>query len=160
MAEIAILSRHDYDRIKNNSLILSKEIISSSRDDFRVNHKKRLIDIDFKKSLKASQENSSEFEIENIKKKNNLLTQAKTQIEEQFSVVKEMNKIMLYSQVRTIRDRQREENKKIVNIFKQQDNKMDILMEIERLKDLQLFEERDNIKKIIQKNGKTTHIYN
>ena len=61
---------------------------------------------------------------------------------------------MLYSQVRTIRDRQREDNKKTVRIFKQQDNKMDILMEIERLKDLQMFEDRDICKKISRKNGK------
>ena len=60
---------------------------------------------------------------------------------------------MLYSKVQTIRDRQLQESKKINDINKEQDNKMDILMEIERLKELQYFEDREIYKKDTQKKG-------
>lgn len=47
-----------------------------------------------------------------------------------------MNKMMLYSKVVTIRDKQLEENKKLEKDWGEEQKRLDLLMEIERLKDL------------------------
>lgn len=50
--------------------------------------------------------------------------------------VKAMNKMMLYSKVVTIRDKQLEENKRLEKDWAEEQKRLDLLMEIERLKDL------------------------
>ena len=47
-----------------------------------------------------------------------------------------MNKMMLYSKVVTIRDKQLEENKRLEKDWAEEQKRLDLLMEIERLKDL------------------------
>ena len=58
-----------------------------------------------------------------------------------------MNQMVLYSKVVTIRDKQLEENKRLEAEWIEEQKKLDLMMEIERLKVLQEEEERD-IRKI------------
>ena len=51
-----------------------------------------------------------------------------------------MNAMMLYSKVVTIRDKQLEENKKLEQDWSEEQKRLDLLMEIERLKDLKVQE--------------------
>ena len=48
-----------------------------------------------------------------------------------------MNAMMLYSKVVTIRDKQLEENKHLEKEWIEEQKRLDLMMEIERLKDLQ-----------------------
>ena len=57
--------------------------------------------------------------------------------------VKQMNQMVLYSKVVTIRDKQLEENKRLESEWIEEQKKLDLMMEIERLKVLQEEEERD-----------------
>lgn len=57
--------------------------------------------------------------------------------------VKQMNQMVLYSKVVTIRDKQLEENKKLEKEWIEEQKKLDLMMEIERLKVLQEEEERE-----------------
>jgi hypothetical protein len=57
--------------------------------------------------------------------------------------VKHMNQMVLYSKVVTIRDKQIEENKKLETEWVEEQKKLDIMMEIERLKILKVEEERE-----------------
>ena len=51
-----------------------------------------------------------------------------------------MNAMILYSKVATIRDKQLEENKKFEQDWSEEQKRLDLLMEIERLKDLKVLE--------------------
>jgi hypothetical protein len=143
----------DYEKIKKNSGILGKNCESPKKEETIDFHKKKLLEIDSLKRQMGVHEKPSEMELENINKKNNFLRMARAKQEEQIEIVREMNKIMLYSQVQTVRDRQLEEKKKIRESSREEDVKLDTLMELERLKDLQHFEDKEIHKKNSQVKG-------
>ena len=68
-------------------------------------------------------------------------------IDEDRDDVKHMNQMMLYSKVVTIRDKQLEENKQLEGDWVAEQKRLDIMMEIERLKQCQEQEEREIRKK-------------
>ena len=67
--------------------------------------------------------------------------------------VKQMNQMVLYSKVVTIRDKQLDENKRLEEEWKEEQKKLDLMMEIERLKVLQEEEEREVRKAQARKQG-------
>lgn len=67
--------------------------------------------------------------------------------------VKAMNQMVLYSKVVTIRDKQLQENKKLESEWIEEQKKLDLMMEIERLKVLKEEEEREARKQIARNNG-------
>mmetsp|Transcript_31335 Transcript_31335/g.42535 ORF Transcript_31335/g.42535 Transcript_31335/m.42535 type:complete len:177 (+) Transcript_31335:484-1014(+) len=64
-----------------------------------------------------------------------------------------MNQMQLYSKVVTIRDKQLEESKALEHDWLNEQKKLDLMMEIERLKSLQAMEERERLKHEAQKKG-------
>lgn len=60
--------------------------------------------------------------------------------------MKHMNQMILYSKVVTIRDKQLQENKMLEQEWIEQQKKLDLLMEIERLKALKVAEEREVVR--------------
>lgn len=64
-----------------------------------------------------------------------------------------MNQMVLYSKVVTIRDKQLEENKRLEQEWIEEQKKLDLMMEIERLKVLQEEEEREVRKIAARKAG-------
>ena len=64
-----------------------------------------------------------------------------------------MNQMVLYSKVVTIRDKQLEENKRLESEWIEEQKKLDLMMEIERLKVLQEEEEREIRKVAARKAG-------
>jgi hypothetical protein len=113
-------------------------------------HKEKIKEID---KLKSSKGVKSDIDKENMQSTNNLLAQAKQMMDEEHDLVKDMNKFVLYSKVATIRDRQLEEKKKIISEYKNQNSKIDLMMEYERLKELKFQEDRDRERKEHQKQG-------
>ena len=67
--------------------------------------------------------------------------------------VKQMNQMVLYSKVVTIRDKQLGENKRLEAEWIEEQKKLDLMMEIERLKVLQEEEEREVRKAGARKQG-------
>lgn len=65
-----------------------------------------------------------------------LLSKAQMLLDEQLDDVKQMNEMVLYSKVVTIRDKQIEENKQLEREFIEEQKKLDLMMEIGRLKSL------------------------
>lgn len=61
--------------------------------------------------------------------------------------------MVLYSKVVTIRDKQLQENKQLEHEWIEEQKRLDIMMEIERLKGLKVSEEREVVKKEAQKKG-------
>ena len=64
-------------------------------------------------------------------------------MDNQLDDVKQMNQMVLYSKVVTIRDKQLDENKRLESEWIEEQKKLDLMMEIERLKVLQEEEERE-----------------
>lgn len=57
-----------------------------------------------------------------------------------------MNQMVLYSKVVTIRDKQLQENKLLEQEWLEEQKKLDLMMEIERLKSLKVAEEREIVR--------------
>ena len=64
-----------------------------------------------------------------------------------------MEKLSLFARVATIRDRQKAEHKEMEKVFKKKEDKLDTMMELERLKELKLQQDRELYRKIQNKNG-------
>lgn len=67
--------------------------------------------------------------------------------------MKDMNQKVMYSKVVTIRDKQLEENKMLEREFLDEQKKLDLMMEIERLKQLKEEDEREVRRKAARANG-------
>ena len=67
--------------------------------------------------------------------------------------MKDMNQKVMYSKVVTIRDKQLEENKALEKEYIEEQKKLDLMMEIERLKQLKEEAEREERRKAARANG-------
>lgn len=83
-----------------------------------------------------------EFEKEKQDKRKMVNDRAVEYNNEHLDEVKEMNKMVTYAKVATIRERQLEEKKSEWDHFKDKEKKKDLIMEVERLKKI---EEQDEI---------------
>ena len=70
-------------------------------------------------------------------------SRAQTLLDEQLDEVKNMNQMMLYSKCVTIRDAQLEEKKHVKAEAAEEERRLDVMMEVERLKALDLYEARE-----------------
>merc|ERR1719446_1985717 len=95
----------------------------------------------------------SEIEQQQSAEKAAMLSAADRQMAEELDDVKKMNQMMLYSKVVTIRDAQLNEKKVIQKERLEEERRMDTVMEVERLKALKMYEEREMRRKEDQKNG-------
>ena len=75
------------------------------------------------------------------------------QMDEEQDDVKHMNQMVLYSKVVTIRDKQLEENKILEQDWLNEQKRLDLMMEIERLKSLKEQDEREQRRKVAVKQG-------
>ena len=89
---------------------------------------------------------------ESISNNKKILEKAKKYFEENLDEVKEMNKLVLYAKMASIRDKQIEEQKRIKQQNKKFEEKMDLIYELERLKEYQKnkIKEEQRIKTIQQ----------
>ena len=151
MKDTAILTLNDFERIKKNARLQSKEqeenshmILSSQKESQYAKakaFKQRLIEIDKKRGNNAYK--LSDIDKENLVKNANLLSQAQKIMEQNEDCVKDMNHIVLYAKIASIRDRQLEEHKAMEKMFRNKEMKLDMMMELERLKELKFQEDRE-----------------
>ena len=65
-----------------------------------------------------------------------------------------MDKMVLYARISTVRDQQLKERKELEKIFKKKEEKIDLMVEIERLKELKNMEEKNKSLQEMKKEGK------
>ena len=153
------ISKYDYERIKKNAIFPSKEesfneeIIKKEQENDKMAKAKALKEKIINYDLKHPKINYSEMDLENIEKKNNLIALAQKIMDNNEDCVKEMEKLCIYAKVATIRDKQLEEQKKIEKIYKKKEEKLDIMMELERLKELKFQQEKENKRKKLNRDG-------
>merc|ERR1712019_216297 len=85
--------------------------------------------------------------------KNSVLERAKQMLDEDMDDVKHMNQMMLYSKVVTIRDAQIQEKRQVQGEKEEEERCLDCMMEIERLKGLKMYEEREKARIEDQRKG-------
>merc|ERR1712029_933470 len=85
--------------------------------------------------------------------KNSVLERAKQMLDEDMDDVKHMNQMMLYSKVVTIRDAQIQEKRHVQAEKEEEERTLDAMMEIERLKALKMYEEREKERLQDQRRG-------
>lgn len=95
----------------------------------------------------------SDIEQSNRNKDVGILSKAQAQLDEELDDVKHMNQMVLYSKVVTIRDKQLEENKSLEKEWLEEQRKLDLMMEIERLKGLKVAEEREAVRQQARRKG-------
>ena len=96
----------------------------------------------------------NEFDKERIEHKAYINQRAFDINKEQLDAVKEMNKMVAYAKVATVREKQLEEKKRNWDDYKVQEKKKDKIMEIERLKQIKAEEEVNEVKKVEALHGK------
>ncbi|KAJ3203700.1 Cilia- and flagella-associated protein 45 [Entophlyctis luteolus] len=122
----------EYNHELNNQRILAAETAKA--------RKAKMEEYDHKRSANAK---LSALEQETKDKSNYLLAKAQMQLEEQEDEIKHMNELMLYAKCVAIRDAQVEEKKMIARERKEEDARLDAMMEIERVNELKKLEERE-----------------
>ena len=95
------------------------------------------------------------YQKEAKEKNETLLTKAEKAMDEELDDVKHMNKMVHYAKCATVRDRQLAEMRELEKAKKDEDLKVDLMMEVERLKALQFHEEREKVHSDAQRQGIT-----
>ena len=149
LKDSAILSLKEFNKIKQDSKFEPRIHVSTSAINIfdknkiqkALNHKQKIIDYDKNKQLETLKKLQDEESMKILENENI--------ISKEDDYVKQMDKMVLYAKVATIRDRQIIDKKKIEEINKKKEEKLDLLMELERLKDLKYREEEKE--KLIKK---------
>ena len=152
--DTAFISYHDYERIRKNALItdrdenLNNECIKKEQEETQLAKANAL-----KQKVKNIQKRTLTQTNYNKYEGNDLMLEAKKNIDKNEDCVKQMNKLSLYAKVATIRDRQLKEHEMMEDLYKKKEKKLDEMMELERLKELKQQQIRDNNRKQLQKDG-------
>mmetsp|Transcript_5895 Transcript_5895/g.7951 ORF Transcript_5895/g.7951 Transcript_5895/m.7951 type:complete len:521 (+) Transcript_5895:39-1601(+) len=137
-------------RMREEAVILTDEDIRRMKEQAaREKEKSRAVSIARKdKMLKMEEERKKRVppsETEKLKneKDQGTLSKAQFMLEEELDDVKHMNQMLLYSKCVTIRDAQIEEKKYVMDEEEEEERRLDLMMEIERIKALEAYEERE-----------------
>lgn len=147
-----MISNDELNRIKNTMIIKSPEqkamektLAETKKNEQRFAATARKEKMKKCDAVRESKMPQSELSLEQTMRAKGLLSKAQMQIDEQHDDVKGMNKMLFYAKVVTVRDKQLEESKQLEKEYIEEQKKLDLLMEIERLKGL--FQEEDREKK-------------
>ena len=156
LKESAILTFKDYSRMKNSNYLpslttintLSKSSLSPDlKTDIDINkaleHKRRMINYDRRKK-----------ELNDFLSENKKSNERYPGVKDDDEAVRAMDKMVLYARVSTVRDQQLKERKELDKIFKKKEEKIDLMVEIERLKELKNMEEKNKSLQEMKKEGK------
>ena len=144
-SDAIVITKAELERMKESTKIESKEakleqkkLFEEQRDQQMAAakaRKKRMVEMDRQRQTKLP---PSEYQKETKEKNETLLTKAMEMLDEEHDDVKHMNQMMLYSKVVTIRDKQLEESKRLESEWLEEQKRLDLMMEIERLKTLKM----------------------
>ena len=159
MIDASYLTLYDYERIRKNAHIQSKEEelnekrIQSEQEYDRYAKARELKDRIINYDKKNPKIELSDIDLENIEKRKILLALAQKEIDNNEDVVKEMEKLSLYARVAHIREKQKKEKKELEKVYKRKEDKLDTLMELDRLKELKKFQDREEERKKQNREG-------
>jgi hypothetical protein len=157
--DTALLSFYDYERIKKNAYIPSRE---ESLNNERIHKEQKDTQLAKARALKEKIQKYdknkpkyflSDIEREKIINDKKLLARAQKYHDDNEDVVKEMEKLAFYAKVATIRDKQKQEHKIMGQNYKRKEEKLDTMMELERLKELKNQQDQEELKNKMRREG-------
>ena len=159
-ADAVVLKASELERIKESTKVVGKQQEAEEKKRTEAEKEKlREAAETMKQKIKAFDQTRTKklpatiYQKETREKNETLLTKAEKAMDEELDDVKLMNKMLHYAKCATVRDRQKEESKDLEKLKKEDDARMDIMMEIERLKTLQFHEKREVERAQAQKQG-------
>ena len=160
-ADAIVIKASELDRIKESTKIIGKqqEMEEKKRLEAERQKEREAAEV-LKQKIKTLDQTrekkmpSTVYQKDEREKNETLLTKAQKAIDEELDDVKHMNKMVHYAKCATIRDKQLEEAKELEMLKKEDDQRMDIMMEIERLKALKYHDEREKARRDSQRQGK------
>merc|ERR1719161_3124480 len=158
--DAVVIPASELNRLKDNATLLTKEEEQERKmraaEAYEARMKKSK---DRKEKMMQMEEERkknallSDFEKDERAQKNGVLEKAKRMLDEEMDDVKHMNQMMLYSKIVTIRDAQIQEKRYVQQEKEEEERELDMMMEIERLKGLKMYEEREKIRIEDQRKG-------
>ena len=156
LKDSAILSLQDFNRMQSSSYFpsltttntLTKSSLSPELKDKLYLNKA----LDFKKRLLDYDRRKKELNDKLSENKKNL--ERYPGVKDDDEAVRTMDKMCLYARISTVRDQQLKERKELEKIFKKKEEKIDLMVEIERLKEMKNIEQKNKELQEINKEGK------
>jgi len=158
--EACVIPASELNKIRDNSVLLSAaeqaEIKLRAEDAYNARMKKsqerkeKMMQMEEERKKNAMQQDKDK---DGRAQKGSVLERAKQMLDEDMDDVKHMNQMMLYSKVVTIRDAQIQEKRSVQAEKEEEERQLDMMMEIERLKALQMYEEREKSRLEDQRRG-------
>lgn len=155
-----IIPASELNRLRENATLLSKEqeleIKRRAEESYAERIKKskerkaRMLAMEEERKKNAMR---AEESTETKAAHNSVLERAKRMLDEGMDDVKHMNQMMLYSKIVTIRDAQLQEKRNILVEKEEEERSLDTMMEVERLKALKMYEEREKQRLDDQRQG-------
>lgn len=159
-SKAAILDSNEINRMKASTKIETAEMKKQSAMLSTQMRETQLADSNARKARmqamdreRANKVPPTDIEQQNRNKDVGILSKAQAQLDEELDDVKHMNQMVLYSKVVTIRDKQLQENKMLESEWVEEQKKLDLMMEIERLKGLKVAEEREVLRQQARRKG-------
>eukprot|EP00731_Ephydatia_muelleri_P011636 Em0006g530a len=103
--------------------------------------------------LRKEQQKPSDLEQEAIEQSEQLVTNAKMKVMEQDDEIKKLNEYILNAKCHAIRDVQLQEKKEIDVAMSSEEDRLDTMMEIDRVKAIQEYEQRENERQLQRLKG-------
>lgn len=159
-ADAILIKESELNRIKGSTKVVGKQQEADERKRIEMMKEKEreaseLLKTQMKQfdQMRVSKLPLTEYQKQELAKNQALLDNAQRVVEEDMDDVKNMNKMVHYAKCVTIRDRQLEDAKELVKAKKEDEKRMDMLMEIQRLKDLKFYEDQEKVRREAQRQG-------
>mmetsp|Transcript_50421 Transcript_50421/g.100308 ORF Transcript_50421/g.100308 Transcript_50421/m.100308 type:complete len:522 (-) Transcript_50421:104-1669(-) len=159
--DAVVIAASELNRLRDNARLLSKEEELDQKQRQEEAYAERMQkSIARKEKIRQMEEERKKnaMLVDNSEKagraqKNSVLERAKMMLDEDMDDVKHMNQMMLYSKIVTVRDAQIQEKRTIQAEKEDEERALDAMMEIERLKALKMYEDREKERVESQRSG-------
>ncbi|XP_064407345.1 cilia- and flagella-associated protein 45-like [Halichondria panicea] len=148
-----ILDRDEFSKIRTRSNVLSeaekKKRAAAAKEDKNTKLEAvqlRKQEMQHLEMTRKKNEKPSDLDQENQEMGSELLAKAKYMMEEQDDEVKKLNELILNAKCHAIRDAQLREKKEMERAMKDEELRLDDMMEIDRIKSLRDYEQKQNSK--------------
>ncbi len=138
-----VISKTELDRIRKSTRVTTKEqeletkkLLNEQKDQQMAAARARKAKMQSLDKERAANVPKNDIEKRGETVTKGILSNAEEQLDEELDDVKNMNQMMIYSKCVTIRDKQLDEQKKLEDEYREEERRLDIMMEIERLKQL------------------------
>lgn len=155
-----ILDRAELERIERNAQVLSPEKRKELNESLQKKRSEKLEasmarkkEMQQLEDLRKEHQKPSDLEQEAIEQSEQLVANARMKVMEQDDEIKKLNEYILNAKCHAIRDVQLQEKKEIDLAMSSEEARLDTMMEIDRVKAIQDYEQRENERQLQRLKG-------